>query len=98
MVFFTIAARHLRHVAPRLSSLRLGDVSHSPLSGRRILTNPPAGANMMGSDLYDSLFRYFAQHVRHLRDVSHWSHWQLDHEFTMEVFYSIHIHYKTNLF
>ena len=54
MVFFTIAARHLRHVAPRLSSLRLGDVSHSPLSSRRILTYPPAGANMMGSDLYDT--------------------------------------------
>jgi hypothetical protein len=55
---------------------------------------PPAGANMMGSDLYNSLFRYFVQHVRHLRDVSHWSHWRLDYDGGF--FCSIQIHYKTN--
>ena len=74
MAFFTIAARHLEHVAlPHLSSLHLSNVSHALLPGRRILTYPSAGANTMVSDLYNSLVRYFVQHVRHLRDVSHWS-------------------------
>jgi hypothetical protein len=85
MAFFICAARHLEQVPlPRLSSLGLGDVSHSslPPPGRRILTYLPAGAsaNMMRFDLYNSIFRYFVQHVRHLRDVSHWSHWRLDHD------------------
>jgi hypothetical protein len=34
------------------------------------LTSPLAGANLMGSDLYNNLIRYFTQHLRHLRDVS----------------------------
>ncbi|KAH9999607.1 Cullin-domain-containing protein [Russula compacta] len=29
-----------------------------------------SGANLMGSDLYNSLVRYFVQHLRHLRDFS----------------------------
>ncbi|KAI9463803.1 Cullin-domain-containing protein [Russula earlei] len=29
-----------------------------------------SGANLMGSDLYNSLVRYFVQHLRHLRDYS----------------------------
>jgi cullin 1 len=29
----------------------------------------PAGANLMGSDLYNNLTRYFSQHLRSLRDV-----------------------------
>ncbi|KAI0272076.1 Cullin family-domain-containing protein [Russula aff. rugulosa BPL654] len=43
------------------SSATRSTSSEQPAAGR-------SGANMMGSDLYDSLFRYFAQHVRHLRD------------------------------
>jgi cullin 1 len=31
---------------------------------------PLAGANLMGSYLYNNLIRYFTQHLRHLRDVS----------------------------
>jgi len=73
MAFFTITARHLEHATLlHLSSLGLGNVSASSLFGRlQLLTYPPAGANMMASDLYNSLARYFVQHVRHLRDVSH---------------------------
>lgn len=59
-----------------------------------MLTYSPAGANLMGSDLYNSLVRYFVQHLRHLRDVRHWS---LDDWTAIDPFCSIPIHYKTSL-
>lgn len=33
------------------------------------LTSPPAGANLMGSDLYNNLIRYFVGHLTELRNV-----------------------------
>ena len=35
-----------------------------------MLTQEPAGANLMGSDLYNNLIRYFVTHLKGLRDVS----------------------------
>jgi len=34
------------------------------------LTNAKAGANLMGSDLYNNLIRYFVTHLKGLREVS----------------------------
>jgi cullin 1 len=58
-----------------------------------MLTYPPAGANLMGSDLYNSLVRYFVQHLRHLRDVRRFAH---DDGITIDFSRSIQIHYKTS--
>lgn len=54
----------------RRSRPRPGDVCLSSLSCDLLLTSPLAGANLMGSDLYNNLIRYFVQHLRQLRDVS----------------------------
>lgn len=35
-----------------------------------ILTGRLAGANLMGSDLYNHLIRYFVAHLKELKDVS----------------------------
>ena len=55
---------------------------------------PLAGANLMGSDLYNSLVRYFIQHLRHLRDVRCFS---CDDGIAIDPFRSIQIHYKMSL-
>jgi len=47
----------------------------------------------MGSDLYNSLVRYFVQHLRHLRDASHSSR---DDGTAIDSFRSIQIHFKTS--
>jgi hypothetical protein len=65
------------------------------LPGPLLLTFPPAGANLMGSDLYNSLVRYFVQHLRHLRDVRYPNH---DDWTTIDTFHSIRIPYKTSCF
>ncbi|KAF8490800.1 Cullin-domain-containing protein [Russula emetica] len=41
-----------------------------------------SGANLMGSDLYNSLVRYFVQHLRHLRDYSD----SLQHELLLKYY------------
>jgi hypothetical protein len=69
-----------------------GDVSlslHLPAASRWHI--PLAGANLMGSDLYNSLVRYFVQHLRHLRDVRCFSR---DDGIAIDPFRSIQIHYK----
>jgi hypothetical protein len=48
----------------------------------------------MGSDLYNSLVRYFVQHLRHLRDVSRFA---LDDGIAIDPPYSTRTHYKTSL-
>jgi len=63
------------------------------LPARLLLTYAPAGANLMGSDLYNSLVRYFVQHLRHLRDVIRPSY---DDWTVIDAFFSIRIHYKTS--
>jgi hypothetical protein len=55
---------------------------------------PLAGANLMGSDLYNSLVHYFIQHLRHLRDVHCFS---CDDGIAIDPFRSIQIHYKMSL-
>lgn len=35
-----------------------------------MLTQIVAGANLMGSDLYNNLIRYFVTHLKGLREVS----------------------------
>lgn len=48
------------------SSLIRGDrVKDAP-----VLTRRSAGANLMGSDLYNNLIRYFVAHLKELKDVS----------------------------
>jgi len=42
---------------------------HSTISSEQSVAGR-SGANLMGSDLYNSLVRYFVQHLRHLRDYS----------------------------
>jgi cullin 1 len=58
-----------------------------------LLTYPAAGANLMGSDLYNSLVRYFVQHLRHLRDVRYRCY---DDCTAIDAFYSIRIRYNTS--
>jgi hypothetical protein len=42
------------------------------LRGDRVLTtcDRAAGANLMGSDLYNNLIKYFVAHLKELKDVS----------------------------
>ena len=47
----------------------------------------------MGSDLYNSLVRYFVQHLRQLRDVRYQSY---DDWTAIDAFYSIRIHFNTS--
>jgi len=54
----------------------------------------PARADLMGSELYDSLAQYFVQHLQHLRDVSCFAH---DDGIAIDPSYSTRIHYKTSL-
>lgn len=49
------------------------------------------GNNLIGSDLYNSLVRYFVQHLQHLRDVRRFVR---DDRNTMNTPCSIRIHYK----
>ena len=39
------------------------------LLGSNVLLHIAAGANLMGSDLYNNLIRYFINHLKTLRDV-----------------------------
>jgi cullin 1 len=50
-----------------------------------------SSGNLTGSDLYDSLVRYFVQHLQHLRDVRRLVH---DDKNTMNTLRSIRIHSK----
>ena len=82
----TTTARHQKCTAlPHPSSLWQGDVSPFSLPALLLLIYPPAGANLMGSDLYNSLVRYFVQHLRHLRDVSYrcYDDWTLINDDTL---------------
>jgi len=56
-------------------------------------TSGRGGANLTGSDLYNTLVRYFVQHLQHLRDVRRFVH---DDRNTMNTPCSIRIHYKTS--
>jgi hypothetical protein len=58
----------------------LDEVSAYLIVATRCLTYFPhehrvtAGANLMGSDLYNNLIRYFITHLKELRDVRTLSH------------------------
>lgn len=48
-------------------SVTLQNISHS--RDLMIISVLPAGANLVGSDLYNNLIRYFVQHLKGLKDV-----------------------------